>query len=407
MKDLESEYDIFESGLNIQAPWHISYRTLTEKEKTLHIYIRYGRGSRFSCPNCGHHHCPVHDILDQDRTWRHLDFHLDFWPYMTILHAKMPRVNCPSCRKIRTINIDWERPGAGLSHAFKYHVMSLMAEMPVYAAARLVEEHDTRVWRVFHYYVEEAMEQIELTNVRHVAVDETSSRRGHQYVTLFMDSDTKRLLFATRGKGADVLKTFRHFLINKGISPSQIKEMCMDMYPSFIAGLERHFPDTAVTFDKFHVMKIVNEGVDKVRRQEQSEQPALKKTRYLWLKNQRNLSHEQEEKMTKLKDMDLATGRAYRLKLSLQEFWTMPGAVADLYLHEWRQWAMCSRLQPMIDVGKTLKNHEYGILRWFRTRMTNGLIEGVNSLIQATKRKARGYRSTGNLIAIMYATVNK
>ncbi|WP_090927696.1 transposase family protein [Salibacterium qingdaonense] len=100
MKDLESAYDIFESGLNIQAPWHISYRTLTEKEKTLHIYIGYARGSRFPCPDCGHHHCPVHDILDQDRTWRHLDF----WQYKTILHAKMPRVNCPSCRKIRTIN---------------------------------------------------------------------------------------------------------------------------------------------------------------------------------------------------------------------------------------------------------------------------------------------------------------
>ncbi|KIO63942.1 hypothetical protein B4064_2922 [Caldibacillus thermoamylovorans] len=111
--------------------------------------------------------------------------------------------------------------------------------------------------------------------------------------------------------------------------------------------------------------------------------------------------------MAKLKDLDLATGRAYRMKLSLQKMWTKHPILSELYFDEWHSWAIRSRLEPMIKVAKTLKQHKGGILRWFVTKMTNGLLEGINSLVQATKRKARGYRTADNFIAMAYATVNK
>ncbi len=282
-----------------------------------------------------------------------------------------------------------------------------MKEMPVSAVAREVKEHDTRLWRVFHYYVQRNMDQLDLSKVKRIAIDETSSKRGHHYVTLFVDVDTKRVIFATEGKDASVIQTFKKHLEHKGIDATTVEECCCDMSPAFIKGIEETFPNAHITFDKFHVMKLVNEAVDKVRRQEQHDEPLLKKTRYLWLKNAQNLSNPQQEKLAKLKDSHLKTAKAYRLRLALQQLWSTTSVFSSWYFNDWYNWAIRSRLEPMVDVAKSLKKHEKGILRWFKTRMTNGLLEGINSLVQASKRKARGYRSVDNFITMIYATANK
>ena len=403
MEDFNQEYSVFQKALNIEDPWYVVDYELDPKELILDVYLDFKRGAEFVCSHCGHPHAKVHDILDDDRTWRHLDF----WQYQTILHARLPRTKCDLCKKIRTIHVDWSRPGAGFTWFFESEVMQLMKEMPVAAVARKVGEHDTRLWRVFHYYVDKAMKELDISNVRRIAIDETSSRRGHEYVTLFVDVDTKRVLFATEGKDASVLKVFSTFLKDNGIDPENIEEVCSDMSPAFKKGVETEFPKAHITFDKFHVMKLVNEALDQVRRMEQSEEPGLKKTRYLWLKNQQNLNQEQQEKVLKLKDTNLKTARAYRMKLSLQELWTKSKLFASFYFQEWYNWAIRSQLEPMVKVAQTLKKHEPGILRWFVSKMTNGLLEGINSLVQAAKRKARGYRTTKNFIAMIYATANK
>jgi transposase len=398
----QTDYEMFEKALQIELPWYISYHDLDQETSTLHIGLNFKRGSKFPCSKCGKL-CSVYDVSDENRMWRHLDF----WQYQTILHARYPRTNCPDCDKILTVEIDWARKEAGLTWRFEAYVMDLMKEMPVSAAARQVNEHDTRLWRVLHYYVDRAMKEMDISKVNRVAIDETSSQRGHKYMTLFVDVDTKKLLFATEGKGAEGLKTFVSFLIDRGIATEQIEEFCSDMSPSFISGIMQHFPKSHITFDKFHVMKMVNEAVDEVRREEQKDVMELKKSRYIWLKNEKNLNAPQKEKLLKLKDMNLKTGRAYRIKLAMQELWTYPAILADVYLDTWYKWVTRSQIQPMIESAKTIKRHESGILRWFTTRMTNGLLEGLNSLIQATKRKARGFRSTVNFICMAYVTVNK
>lgn len=403
MNNFENKFNVFQSALEIPEPWYVFHHELDKDEKTLHIYIEYRSGAKFTCPNCGASGCKVHDILDQNRTWRHLDF----WQYRTELHARMPRVTCESCNKIRTVFIDWARPGAGLSTLFENHVMSLMVEMPVAAVARKVGEHDTRLWRVFKHYVDIAIENIDISNLKRVAMDETSRAKGHKYVTLFIDIDTKRLIFVTTGKSSKTLQDFCEFLDSKGFDKAKIEDFCSDMSPAFISGIEENFPNAFITFDKFHVMKLVNEALDKVRRQEQATQPELKNSRYVWLKNEENLTKNQKDKYAKLKDMDLAIGRAYRMKIALQNMFTRSALISEMYFDEWYNWAIRSQLEPMIKLAKSLKRHKDGILRWFVTKMTNGLLEGINGLVQASKRKARGYRTTDNYIAMIYATVNK
>jgi transposase len=392
--------DMFKMALQLEEPWKLTHIEFDDQDQAWHLFIDFERGAMFACPVCGTA-CKAYD--SEKKHWRHLDF----WDWKTFMHARLPRVNCKLCNKITQVPVKWARPLSHFTLLFEAWAMRLMAEMPVNSAARELREHDTRMWRIFHHYVDKGMTELDISGVKRIAIDETSSRRGHRYITLFVDVDRKTVLFATEGKGMDTLERFKTHLSAKGAAAQQIEEVCCDMSPAFIRGIEEYFPEAEITFDKFHVMKLVGEAVDEVRTHEQKQAPELKRTKYIWLKNEANLKAEQKETLLRLKDSNLQTGRAYRLRLALQDLWTTPHILADVYLREWIGWAKRSKLAPMISLAKTIKQHEEGILRWFHSRMTNGLLEGINGLVQAAKRRARGYRNVENLIAMVYMTANK
>ena len=181
------------------------------------------------------------------------------------------------------------------------------------------------------------------------------------------------------------------------------------MSPAFISGTEKHFPDAKITFDKFHVVKILNNAVDEVRRQELKYRPELKKSRYIWLKNPQNLTAEQAVKAKELQvnKLNLKTARAYQIRLNFQELWKQPPENAELFLKKWYFWATHSRLEPIKKAAYTIRRHWDGILRWFKSNINNGILEGINSLIQAAKARARGYRTTRNLITMIYLIAGK
>ena len=177
---------------------------------------------------------------------------------------------------------------------------------------------------------------------------------------------------------------------------------------AFIKGVDYNLTEAQITFDKFHAVKLVNDAVDKVRRAESKDRPELKRSRYLWLKNERHLSAEQSASLAALSSMHLKTARAYRLRLAFQDIYDQPSpGWGELILDRWYSWAVRSRLEPMKDAARTIMRHRDGILRWFTSKIANGLIEGINSLVQAAKAKARGYRSTRNLKAITYLIAGK
>jgi transposase len=183
---------------------------------------------------------------------------------------------------------------------------------------------------------------------------------------------------------------------------AQIKEYCSDMSGAFLAGMQDNFPDAQQTIDKFHVMKLLGDAVDETRRKEQQRAPELKKTRYLWLRNERDLTTDQKSRLATLSTSFLKTAKAYQLKVAFQEFWNSSVRVAPLHMQIWYGWAMRSKVPDMMKAAQTIRKHAMGILHWFESRMTNGLIEAINGLIQAAKRRARGYRTTRNLITMIY-----
>ena len=112
--------------------------------------------------------------------------------------------------------------------------------------------------------------------------------RGHDYVSLFVDLAGPRIMFATEGKDSSAVERFKQELVDHGGCVENIEQMCCDMSPVFIKGAREPFPEAELAFDKFHIMKIINEAVDEARRQKQKERPELARSRYLWLENPEN-----------------------------------------------------------------------------------------------------------------------
>jgi transposase len=264
------------------------------------------------------------------------------------------------------------------------------------------------MWRVLHHWVEQARERADYADVKRVAIDETAAKRGHDYVSLFVDIDQRRVLFVTEGRGADTVEAFADDLEAHNGDASRVKQVCIDMSAAFIKGVTDNLTEAEITFDKFHAVKLINDAVDKVRRAESKGRPELKRSRYLWLRNEPSLSAESREQLTSLTRLHLKTARAYRIRLAFQEIYQQPSSDwGALFLDRWYSWAIRSRLDPIKEAARTVMRHRDGILAWFDSRIANGLIEGINSLVQAAKAKARGYRSTRTLKAITYLIAGK
>jgi transposase len=240
-------------------------------------------------------------------------------------------------------------------------------------------------------------------------MDETSARRGHDYISLFYDMDQRRLLFGTEGCDHETVKAFTEDLKAHNGAPENITDACLDMSKAFIKGVKEALPNAEITFDPFHLIKHMNDALSQVRAEEAKFYPEMMKgSRYSFLKNPENLTKKQEETLTRLCCYRLKTARAYLIKLALQDvYFALTREEAEVRLKNWYSWAIRSQIEQVRAVAKTVKNHWSGILSWFNSKLSNGFIEAINGLIQAAKRRARGYRTTKNLINMAYLIAGK
>jgi transposase len=395
---------LFRVALGLDEPWVVSKIEFSDAQHQLDLWLDFPAGSKFPCPQCGRAGLGVYDSVE--RTWRHLNF----FQHKTFLHARQPRIECPD-HGVKTVQVPWARPRAGFTLLMEAFILVLVqGGMTATQAARLVDEHDTRLWRVLQHYVEKARAEADFSQVTTIGVDETSRSKGHNYITVFMDleADRRRVLFATEGKDADTVKRFREDLEAHGGKAEQVQEACLDMSAAFIRGLTDQFPEAELTFDNFHLMQLLTEAVDQTRREEQRTYPELKGTRYIWLKNEWNHTEKQAETFDRLRSSKLATARATHIKSVFQDLFACDSvAEAEPLLKRWYFWATHSRIGPVIKAAKTIKEHWAGVLRWFVSRISNGVLEAINSLIQSAKAKARGFRNSRYLITMVYLIAGK
>jgi len=395
--------ELFRVALGLAQPWVVSKIEFSSEQHQLDLWLDFPAGSPFACPECGKS-CGAYD--SSERTWRHLNF----FQHKTLLHARQPRVECPD-HGVKTVNVPWARPGTGFTLLMEAFIMLLVqGGMTPSQAGRLIDEHDTRLWRVLQHYVDKARSEADFSRVRVIGVDETSRSKGHNYISVFMDmeKENSRVLFATEGKDAATVKAFKEDLQAHGGKADQIEEACLDMSAAFISGLGEQLPNAHLTFDNFHLMKLLGDAVDQVRREEQPMHPELKGSRYVWLVNEWNRTEAQAKTFDALRSSKLATVRATHLRSVFQDLFAL-GSVeeAQPLLKSWYFWATHSRIAPMIKAAKTIKKHWAGVLRWFTSRISNGLLEAINSLIQSAKAKARGFRNSRYLITMVYIIAGK
>jgi len=404
-----NEKDIFGLALGLQGtPWHVTEIKLDASAGVLAIYLDFPPGSRFARPSDGQL-CPVYDT--QEKTWRHLNF----FQYECHRHAWVPRLDGGDPDGIKTVEVPWaRRPGFTLLMEAMMMVFC-QSGLTVAEAARVMGENAHRLWRVLFYHVDKAHQAIDVSTVQQLTVDETSVRRGHEYVTVVCEPGQKnprrptRVLFVTEGKDAAAVQQAGDFLAQHGCPPAQIKHVCADMSPAYAKGIKATFKEAELVFDFFHVVQLLTTAVDAVRRRESVDFPdLLKGTRYLWLKNQENLTSAQAEQRGQLCRSKLQTAKAHGHLAAFQDLLKarhVDEAVRGLKW--WYNWVCHSRIPEMIKVAKSIKAHWDGIVAYLKTRLTNAAAEALNGIIQTAKRKSRGFRNFEYFRAVIYLVGSK
>jgi transposase len=380
---------IFERALGIESPWYIADINFDEAKKRLDIQLDFERGSSFFYAGEGFAgEYKAYDTLDKE--WRHLNF----FEHECFLKARVPRIKTPD-GGIHLVMPTWSGLQNGFTLLFEALILQFAKHMPVHQIAKLMKLSDYKIWAILDRYTETARALENYSEVTQIGMDETSIAKGHDYLTLFVDLAKKRTIFIAEGKDNATVKAFKADFEKHSGSAEKITDVSCDMSPAFIKGVQEQLPEAQITFDKFHIIKLINEAVDEVRRSVAIHYPLLKGTRYIFLKNESHLTQQQQAQKEELKlsKLNEALFRALNLRETFQQIYAATSAKHfEKLLKKWYFWASHSRLKPMVDVAKTIKNHWDGILRWKVSQINNGILEGLNSVIQAAKRKARGYK---------------
>lgn len=397
---------LFELALHIQDPWHIIDIQFDSEKKRLDIHIDFHKGSLF------HYESPEENINgdfkaydSQLKQWRHLNF----FEHECYLHARVPRIKTDT-GKIRLINPPWSGLGNGFTLLFEALILQLATHMPVHTVGKIISESDYKIWALLEKYVEKTLASNDYSDLKIVGMDETSKRKGHDYITLFVDLQKKQTVFIAEGNSQKTVKAFVDDLKVHNATPEQITDVSCDMWPAFIRGVKDNLPNAQITFDRFHVLKTLNTAVDTVRKQEVKDSPILKGCKYLFLKNEKNLTKHQRytREQLSLPTMNLKSMKALHIRENFQAIYQAQTTEEfELLLKKWYFWATHSRLEPIKQAAYTIKNHWDGVLQWKKSMIDNGLLEGLNSLIQAAKAKARGFRKFKYFRIIVFLVTGK
>ncbi len=397
--------DVLALGLGVASPWRLVDQRLDldKHPHVLEILLEAERGAEFSCPECGRR-CKAHDF--KEFSWRHLNF----FQHHCLITARVPRTDCPE-HGVKRVKVPWAREGSGFTLLFEQAAMTLVREMPVLAVARIIGITDKRLWRIVEHYVSEALRRLDLSDLTAFAFDETASKKGQNYVTVFIDADRKKepVIFATPGKGKTTVKEFKAFLKAHSGDPTRIQEAVCDMSPAFLAAVGEEFPDAAVTVDWFHVVQLFTKAVDDVRKAERRQTQLPAATRWAVLKAaDGGLTDKQLAALVELEAGDFLTAKAWRIKEKLR--WVRQAETP--HAARWRLSHFLRHAREQIADGplfesvrkalETVEKHWRRILRRWTSTHSNARLEAMNGLFQAARARARGYRNEATFIIVIY-----
>lgn len=392
--------DLYAQILGIKSPWQVADVELSVSKGEVTVQVEQEAGAKSCCPSCGKE-SPGYD--SRRRRWRHLDT----CQYKTILVADVPRVKCEE-HGVVTVSVPWAEPGSGFTAMFEALVIDWLKEASTSAVSRLMGLSWNAIDGIMQRAVARGLLRREAVFPTQIGVDETAFRKRHDYVTIVSDQQEGNVLHVGSDRRKETLKAWYESLTEE--QRESIQSVSMDMWPAYINATLESLPEAEekIAFDKFHVAKYLGEAVDKVRRQEHKALMAegyedLKGSKHDWLYNPENMTRKQKIRFKSLRDSTLKTARAWAIKELAMSLWHYVSKTwARKGWEQWLSWAVRSRLEPIKDVARTIKEHLWGILNAVVLKVSNGPAEGLNSRIKMIKVRSRGFRNKERFANAIY-----
>jgi transposase len=393
--------ELYRQILGIQSPWFVDRVELDQAKAEVRVYVEHDADVNWLCEKCGKS-CKLYDHQGE-RRWRHLDT----CQYRTILHAKVPRSDCPE-HGPRVVKLPWAEPSSRFTALFEALAISWLQQASQKAVAKQLHLSWDEIHLIMERAVERGLARRQAEPVHRLGVDEKAFQKGHKYFTMVNDLDHGRVLYVAEDREEKSLDGFWSTLTPQQIQ--SIEAVAVDMWDAYLNSIRKHVPeaDRKIVYDKFHIAQYLTDAIDRVRRTEHKELKAneddrLKGTRFSWLRNPDNMKWKEKLQFAALKKAHLKSSRAWALKQSAMELFNyFSESWARKHFRWWFNWATHSRLQPMIKVARMLKRRFENIITYLRHRITNAGSESINAKIQWVKYTARGYRNKQNFINAIY-----
>jgi len=391
----------YHNRLHLKDPWYIDRVEVNEKLNRVDIYVKHHNPIRVACPVCNkfdsiYDHSPEREFQ-----------HLNTCEMQTFVHVRLPRVQCPT-HGVKQILSELGEPNSHATFAFERHVLALAQECSISAVSRLAGLSWDESFGYVNRAVARGLTRKEKRIPEVVSVDEKSFAKGHKYETLVCDNQRGTVEYVADENSQESLESYyRQFTDDERAS---VRAVTMDMWDPYIAATRNYIAgsDKKIVFDRFHVMKHVSEAVDTVRKEENKRlqelgNDILKGSKYLWLWNPQNMPQWRKPEFRQLRDSDLDVSRAWAIKENLRHLWDYHSETwARKFFRRWYFWAMHSRLEPMKKAATTIKCHFENVVTYVNHRVTNAVVEGINSKIEKVKRLACGFRNREHYRTAIY-----
>jgi transposase len=398
MKDTQ----LYQQILGLTEPWFVDRVELKMDEQRVDIYVQHQPDAAFVCPVCGQNR-PLHDHADE-RIWRHLDC----CQLKTYLHARVPRTSCLE-HGIHKVKLPWAETRSRFTLLMERMIIDVILRCSTIAGAcGIMRVTWDEAFGVMQRSVLRGQERKQATVIKQIGVDEKAFAKGHSYMTIVCDLERATVEYVADGRKIESLAGYYASLTQP--QRDGIEAVAMDMWEPYVQATLAGLPRAAekIVFDRFHIMKQMNEAVNKVRLGEHRQLTSegiglLKGTKHWWLYAEENLPEKFAADFAGLKDQNLKTGRAWAIKEMLRGLWDYGTATwAGKFFTRWYNWAIRSRLTPVKKAATMLKSRVQNVVSYCTHKITNGVAEGLNSKIMTIKRKCCGFRNPDNFKNAIY-----
>lgn len=314
-----------------------------------------------------------------------------------VLSMKVQRLSCKDCGAIRQEHIHFVTGKRAYSNKLARLVIDLSRVGTIKDVANHLHLSWDTVKDIQKRYLYRHYNNPDISNVRHIGIDEFAVAKGHIYKTIVVDLITGRVIYIGEGKGGNALDGFWKKVQKSGAC---IEAVATDLSPAFISAVMTNLPNATLVFDHFHVVKLMNDALDEIRRslvreeQDLNKRNVIKGTRWLLLCNGKDIFDDKfKSRLDNALKLNEPLMKAYYLKESLREIWTqIDKEQATNVLEKWLEQAYQAKIPKLTTFANTLKAHKWGILAWYDYHISTAKIEGINNKIKTMKRQAYGYR---------------